>query len=181
MAGVNITAGRVAWSDSSNGFRLPTEAEWEYACRAGTATAFHGGEIAEVQCEPVDPSLDRVGRYCGNSWNNQGVPRRQTWPARSRLRNAFGLYDMHGNVEEWCWDWYGDYPAGPVVDLAGRRPATIGRRAVAIWRIVARRPDADSPRAPPACWASVWRDRCRRKIFTRPDSARLTPTPSAPL
>lgn len=125
---LHITQATVAWDDSANGFRLPTEAEWEFACRAGTTTAFHSGPITEIQCQPLDPNLDRVGCYCGNSVLSVGLDRREPIPVRQKGRNGYRLYDMHGNVEEWCWDWYGAYPAGPVTDPEG--PVTGADRAV---------------------------------------------------
>jgi len=91
----------VTWNRSANGYRLPTEAEWEYACRAGTATPFNtGNNITTSQAN-----------YNGYPYNNNaiGEDRQRTTPAGSFPPNAWGLYDMHGNVSEWCWDWYGDY------------------------------------------------------------------------
>ena len=107
----------VSWEDAANfcqwlskkegkPYRLPTEAEWEYACRAGTNTVYYTGvslpeayhKHQQAEWQPVPVSL-RVG---------------QTQP------NPLGLYDMHGNVEEWCYDWYGVYEKGEQTDPVGR-------------------------------------------------------------
>ena len=107
---------------TANGYRLPTEAEWEYACRAGTETDFHTGNMTHPDYSPLDPALDHAGWYQGNSGSS-------TYPVGKKDPNAFGLYDMHGNVVEWCWDWLerNYYTTGPADDPHG---ATSGFRRV---------------------------------------------------
>jgi formylglycine-generating enzyme required for sulfatase activity len=97
-------------------YRLPTEAEWEYACRAGSATAFALGEITSLFCE-ADPILQDLGWCCGNS-------DRTTHPVAQKEPNPWGLYDMHGNVCEWCLDWYGEYSTTSKKDPTGPKSGT---------------------------------------------------------
>lgn len=93
-------------------YRLPSEAEWEYACRAGTKTPFHFGETI---------STDQGNYFGGTVYGNGkiGVNRKQTTPAGGFPANAWGLHDMHGNVFQWCQDWYGNYPQNELVDPQG--------------------------------------------------------------
>ena len=93
-------------------FSLPTESQWEYACRAGTTTPFHFGSVLngdKANCDGNYPyGTSTKGRYLKKTSEVGAYP-----------ANAWGLYDMHGNVWEWCLDWYGDYPSGAVTDPTG--------------------------------------------------------------
>jgi len=101
LTGLERVAGRLS---AGYEYCLPTEAEWEYACRAGSTTRFANGD--------TEADLDKIGWYDGNSG---GI----THPVGTKLANAWGLHDLHGNVWEWCHDWYEDYPVGEVVDPFG--------------------------------------------------------------
>ncbi len=93
-------------------YRLPTEAEWEYACRANTDTPFYFGKFLSTG----------QANYNGNHpipGSPKGINRNQTIPVGSFPANQFGLYDMHGNVYEWCQDWFGEYSTEPVIDPTG--------------------------------------------------------------
>ena len=90
-------------------FDLPTEAQWEYACRAGTTTALNSGKnLTVIQS---DAAMDEVGRYWYNQNDGKGGYSEYTAKVGSYLPNAWGLYDMHGNVYEWCLDWWEDKPS----------------------------------------------------------------------
>ena len=108
--GSNLPVTNVLWNDckefikklntkTSGGYRFPTEAEWEFACRTGTSTAYsYGDSITTNQANFASSDTKAVGSY---------------------KANAFGLYDMHGNVWEWCEDWYGGYSGDAVTDPKG--------------------------------------------------------------
>ena len=117
-------------------YRLPTEAEWEYACRAGTTEALPNGRDIRILGKNNAPALDDIAWYGGNSsvgFNGRGVDTSNSnWPekqysggrafsreVKGKQPNRWGLYDMIGNVWEWCGDWYGDYPYGSATDPTG--------------------------------------------------------------
>jgi len=101
-------------------YRLPTEAEWEYACRSGTTTSYSFGD-----------SESELGAY---AWykDNSG---KTTHPVGGKKPNAWGLYDMHGNVWEWCQDWHGDYPSGSATDPTGATSGSYRVRRGGGWNL----------------------------------------------
>jgi len=124
-------------------FDLPTNAQWEYACRAGTTTYYNDGNPAangDVGNRDTNEWLDLLGRYIGNGGLVDGVtfPSRDCGPENGTaivgtyLPNAWGLYDMHGNVWEWCLDWHDSTIEGGV-DPEGPRSGEKRRRAAGSW------------------------------------------------
>jgi formylglycine-generating enzyme required for sulfatase activity len=119
----NLPIESVSWTDCQDfctklgmkekkTYRLPTEAEWEYACRAGTTTPYHFGET-------ISPDQANFNGNFTYGAGKKGVFREKTMPVRSFPPNEWGLYDMHGNVGQWCQDWHSGYARGDVVDPLG--------------------------------------------------------------
>jgi len=125
---------------AAEGYRLPTEAEWEYTCRAETTTAYAGGDITEISCGH-EPSLADMGWYCGNGggWTHQ---------VAEQIPNAFGMYDMHGNVWEWCNDWYKNVYADEEIDPVGPPPGWYKVLRGGGWSDLSRRCRSASRRNP---------------------------------
>ncbi|MDR0525959.1 MAG: SUMF1/EgtB/PvdO family nonheme iron enzyme [Spirochaetaceae bacterium] len=121
LSGDDLIRWVVTWNTEADGYRLPTEAEWEYACRAGTAGPFSTGMVIT----PLLANYD--GNYPYNT-NPKGVYRDKTTGVGSFPPNAWGLHDMHGNVREWCWDWYAGYGPGSQSNSTG--PGSGGARII---------------------------------------------------
>jgi formylglycine-generating enzyme required for sulfatase activity len=104
-------------------YRLPTESEWEYAARAGTVTAFYLGSALHSQQANFN-GTNEYDSVIGSIYNPTGINLQTTTLPDSYAPNGWGLYDMQGNVMEWCLDWYGTYPSGAVTDPQGPTTGT---------------------------------------------------------
>lgn len=113
---------------SADGYRLPTEGEWEHFARAGATGPFSLDEpnYSNSTCSACTagalPALEAAAWFCANGGN-------ATHPVGRKAANAWGLKDVHGNVWEWCWDWWGDYPAGNQTDFRGPGPGVVPKVA----------------------------------------------------
>ncbi|MGB3760939.1 MAG: formylglycine-generating enzyme family protein [Rivularia sp. (in: cyanobacteria)] len=133
--GGNLPVEQISWYDAvefcdrlskhtGRNYRLPSEAEWEYACRAGTTTPFHFGETITTDLANYNGKDDKDGKWSGSYNGPKGIFRNQTMPVGSfDAANAFGLCDMHGNVREWCLDdWHNNYENAPIDGSAWVEP-----------------------------------------------------------
>jgi len=128
--GMNCPVERVSWLDcrefieklnakGKERYRLPTEAEWEYACRAGTDTPYYWGDSIDCTKAMYANNTYKVPGTCVEDAKKKKLLTDSPAPVKSFPSNAWGIYDMAGNVWEWCQDWYGAYPRGSVVDPEG--------------------------------------------------------------
>jgi formylglycine-generating enzyme len=134
---------RISWYDSKDfiarlnvlgegHYRMPTEAEWEYAARAGSTTAYSWGETISCDQAMFENNSMKSGK-CVDFNRSRGLASDGPAPVKSYPPNAWGLYDMHGNVWEWCKDWFGDYATGPVTDPAGPADGEMRVRRGGSW------------------------------------------------
>ena len=132
----------VTWNKDANGYRLPTEAEWEYACRAGTTTPFNTGDIITTEQANFNGSV-------AYSNSPKGEFRETLTEVDMFPPNAWGLYGMHGNVYDYCWDWFSDHyyeeeyngidPMGPLTGvhhvIRGGSANSLGRHIRSAYRL----------------------------------------------
>jgi formylglycine-generating enzyme required for sulfatase activity len=118
----DATWNAVVTVSGATGYRLPTEAQWEYVCRAGTATAFNNGNDDYSNSTAVGT----VAWYNGNAGS-------KTHEVGIKTANAWSLYDMHGNLLEWCWDLYGNYASGTQTDPVGASSGSYRVRRGGSW------------------------------------------------
>ena len=111
-----------------NGYRLPTEAEWEYACRSGSTTAYCNGGISALGCN-LEPNLNAVG------WCRQDIPI-AAHDLMSKQWNNWFIRDLHGNVMKLCWDMYEDYTPGTVNDPISGTGANPSTKSIAIKQFI---------------------------------------------
>ncbi len=139
----NLPVVRVSWYDcmkfiqelnrlEQRRYRLPTEAEWEYACRAGTTTAYSFGP--RLSCtQAMFCNNTRKCPKCVGVVKKRGLMPNSPAPVASFPPNPWGLYDMHGNVWEWCQDWYAPYPTSLVIDPKGPKDGNKKVRRGGSW------------------------------------------------
>lgn len=139
----NLPVVKVSWHDcmdfikklnalSEWSYRLPTEAEWEYACRAGTFTAYNWGNT--IDCgKAMYGNNSLKSSECLDYVKSEGLAIDKPAPVKSYHPNAWGLYDMHGNVWEWCYDWYGDYTISAKINPLGPDSGTMRVRRGGSW------------------------------------------------
>ena len=139
----NIPVTRVSWFDcmefikrlnklGQGRYRLPTEAEWEYAARAGTSSAYSWGDT--INCEKAMYGNNSLkDDMCQFYYRSIGLKMDQPAPVNTYKPNPWGLYDIHGNVWEWCMDWYGDYGEKPVIDPTGPKSGNMRIRRGGSW------------------------------------------------
>jgi len=139
----NLPVTKVSWHDCMKflkklnalgqwSYRLPTEAEWEYACRAGSTTVYSWGD--DIDCSKAMYSNNSIkSEQCVGYVKSRGLPVDRPAPVKSYNPNEWGIYDMHGNVWEWCWDWFGDYGTKHSVDPVGPESGTEKVRRGGSW------------------------------------------------